>query len=67
MIRSSLGVTEINGVVTGYKYEITVCHWCASVWVGFAAIFIPWQIHLPFAVSALIVIIWVVIEKLQKE
>lgn len=34
-LRRALGVTyDIDGYVVSWKYEITTCIWCLSVWVG---------------------------------
>lgn len=40
-----------------YKYKITVCHACLSVWIAVVVILLPWQVSLVFAISA--VSMWV--------
>lgn len=51
-IRSKLGVEEGS-----YKYEITVCHYCLSVWVALILFFVPWQVNAVFAASAAVIFI----------
>lgn len=65
-IRIRLGViyhhSEENYVV-GYKYEITTCIWCLSMWVGLAVTLLqrwsPWAVWLllPHTFSAITVML----------
>lgn len=33
-VRTRLGVVYQDGHLVRYKYEITICMWCLSVWIG---------------------------------
>lgn len=39
-----------------YRYKITVCYYCLSVWVVAVLALLPWQVSLIFSGSA--VVIW---------
>lgn len=40
-VREALGVVyDLDGYVVAWKYEITVCIWCLSMWVGFVVAFL---------------------------
>lgn len=58
---------DINDEIITWKYDLTVCYKCLSVWIALIAVFIPWQIHLIFAVSQLIIVLWAVMEWLQQK
>lgn len=58
-LRECLGVTyDELGHVVSYRWEITTCIWCLSVWVGLIVTFVFWLslasfwFLLPFALSA---------------
>jgi hypothetical protein len=66
-LRQLLGVEyDIDDNITSWKYDITVCHKCLSVWIALVAMFIPWQIHMVFALSQLVILLWAVIEWLPQ-
>lgn len=64
-LRERLGVTYYpdSNEVASYRYEITTCIWCLSVWVGggIAALWwfaphIAFWLCLPYALSAFVVL-----------
>lgn len=64
--RVALGVVYLpdSNDIASYKYELTICVWCMSVWVGLLATLLmlampsvaPWA-FLPFAFSAVTVLL----------
>lgn len=57
--RERLGVVyypDTDDMAT-YRYEITVCLWCLSMWVGGAVGVGKSQLLLPFAYSALAILV----------
>lgn len=67
-IRKMLGVEydDLDEIVS-WKYDITVCHKCLSVWIALISVFIPWQVHIVFAISQLVILLWAVMEWLQQK
>lgn len=60
-LRIALGVQyvdDVDNTPMSFKFEITVCMWCASMWVGgvvaLALLFLPWAEYamLPYVFSA---------------
>lgn len=68
-LRIALGVIydrEDETTLVGFRYELTVCMWCLSVWTGTIAVAIMWLVEpvwvryvlfTPFAISAVCVMI----------
>lgn len=64
-LREKLGVVYYpnSDDVASYKYEITICIWCLSMWVGtgvtIVLLLVPWAVWLmlPFVFSASAVIL----------
>lgn len=54
-IRAKLGVDEEDG---SYRYEITVCYYCLSIWVGLVLLFVPWQFNLVMSASVVTIWLW---------
>lgn len=67
-LRIALGVIydrEEETRVAGFRYEITVCLWCLSVWTGLVATAVIWLtptwlqyvLFTPFAISAVCIML----------
>lgn len=57
-IRQALGTQEDDyGNTISYKYEITICVYCLSVWVAMLAYFIPREILAILSISTIVIFV----------